>query len=994
MDCKILIEQGKIQYSLTRVVIGVCLSLLMFTCSPQSEVVPGWPAITHETKPWSRWWWHGNQLTKEGITAELEAYQKAGLGGLEITPIYGVFGEEETFINYLSPEWMELFLYTLKEAERLDLGIDIATGTGWPFGGPWVTPEDACKVMHYKVYELKQGESLNEKLEFIQQPLLRAVGNQVYEVSSLSFGEGRGEAVKGTSKEPLMKVEQKKLDIKDLVEPIEKNKNLQALALDQVQFEKALKLQALMGYGDHGQVINLTANVDAVGKLNWVAPEGNWKLYAVFEGWHGKMVERAGPGGEGNVIDHFSATALKNYLHRFDSAFAGKDIQSLRSFFNDSYEVDDARGSADWTPTLFDEFTKRRGYDLREHLPALFSKSEDEMTKRILSDYRETISEMLLDNFTKQWTSWAHGKSALVRNQAHGSPSNILDLYTTVDIPEIEGVEPLRIKMASSAGNVTGKKLVSSESATWLNEHFESSLSDIKIALDRFMLNGVNHVFYHGTTYSPADEPWPGRLFYAAVHLNPRNSLWKDVYALNNYVARCQSFLQSSTPDNDVLLYYPVYDRFATPGNEMIEHFDGIGKQFENTPFERAAKAMQENGYAFDYISDKQIGNVSYEADRIKTEGNSFYQMLIIPKCEFIPASTLSKLISLAEHGATIIALEGLPTHASGFSNLDSNQKLFNETLSKMKDRVEVFQGVTEIKVGRGKVLLGENTKAILSYAAIRKETMTDLGIDFIRKKGEGDRTVYMMVNQNNELFEGWLPLDIKSKFAVLYDPMTGEYGKANARVAANGNLEISARLTTKQTLLIETYDREPKIDSFNNYSLTETKTPFAGTWEVSFTEGGPTLPASITTDTLTSWTNFGGAEYQNFSGTASYKINFKKPESGEWMLDLGNVRESAEVFLNGKSVGTLIGPVYQIHLNSSYFKDDNVLEIQVSNLMANRIADLDKRNVFWKKFYNVNFPARKSENRKNGLFDASGWEPRESGLIGPVTLIKMQSQK
>jgi hypothetical protein len=950
---------------------------------------PGWPAITHETKPWSRWWWHGNQLTKEGITAEMEAYQKAGLGGLEITPIYGVFGEEVTFIDYLSSEWMELFLYTLKEAERLDLGIDMATGTGWPFGGPWVTAEDACKNMHYKVYEVKQGESLKEKLEFIQQPLLRAVGNQVYEVSSLSFGEGRGEIAKIPSKEPLMKSEKKKLDIKDLVEPIGKNKNLQALALDQVQFEKPLKLQVLMGYNDAGAAINLTANVDATGKLNWVAPEGNWKLYAVFEGWHGKMVERAGPGGEGNVIDHFSATALKNYLHRFDSAFAGRDIQSLRSFFNDSYEVDDARGSADWTPTLFDEFVKRRGYDLREHLPALFSKSNDEMNKRILSDYRETISEMLLDNFTQQWTTWAHGKSALVRNQAHGSPANILDLYATVDIPEIEGVEPLRIKMASSAGNVTGKKLVSSESATWLNEHFESNLSDIKIALDRFMLNGVNHIFYHGTTYSPADEPWPGRLFYASVHLNPRNSLWKDFDALNNYVARCQSFLQNSSPDNDVLLYYPVYDRFATPGNEMIEHFDGIGKQFENTPFEKAAKSMQESGYAFDYISDKQIGNVSFEANALKTEGNSFYQTLIIPKCEFIPAHTMHKIIALAESGATVIALEGLPINASGYSNLERNQKLFDETINKLRDQTEVSQGVTEIKVGMGRVLVGENANTLLSYASIRKEDMKNLGIDFIRKKEES-RTIYMMVNQNDELFEGWLPVNVKSKFAVLYDPMTGEYGKANTRVSASGNLEINVRLTTKQTLFIETHEREPGIDSFNNYSLTETKIPLIGKWEVTFIEGGPTLPVTINTDTLTSWTNFGGGEYQNFSGTASYKINFSKPESGEWILDLGKVKESAEVFLNGKSVGTLIGPVYQIHLNSSDLKDDNMLEVQVSNLMANRIADLDKRNVFWKKFYNVNFPARKAENRKNGLFDASGWEPRESGLIGPVSLYKL----
>jgi hypothetical protein len=270
----------------------------------------------------------------------------------------------------------------------------------------------------------------------------------------------------------------------------------------------------------------LTNKVDAEGKLDWTAGTGTWKLYAIFEGSHGKMVERAGPGGEGNVIDHFSETALKNYLSKFDSAFAAHDISSLRAFFNDSYEVDDARGAADWTPLLFDEFEKRRGYRLENELDALLMADSSERGQRVLSDYRETISELVLEKFTTVWRNWAHDKSALVRNQAHGSPSNILDLYAVVDIPEIEGVEPLRMKMASSAGNVTGKKLVSSESATWLNEHFESNLSDIKVALDRFMLNGINHVLYHGTAYSPPGETWPGWLFYASIHMNPRNSLW------------------------------------------------------------------------------------------------------------------------------------------------------------------------------------------------------------------------------------------------------------------------------------------------------------------------------------------------------------------------------------------------------------------------------------------------------------------------------------
>src|SRR5690606_17122347 len=153
------------------------------SCTPPATVQEDtqvWPLISAETKPWTRWWWHGNVVTKEGITAEMEAYQRAGIGGLEITPIYGVYGEEERFVDFLSPEWMELLVHVFTEAERLDMGIDMATGTGWPFGGPWVGEADACKALRYKTFDLKGGSSLKEKIEFIQTPYLRLVGNNIY----------------------------------------------------------------------------------------------------------------------------------------------------------------------------------------------------------------------------------------------------------------------------------------------------------------------------------------------------------------------------------------------------------------------------------------------------------------------------------------------------------------------------------------------------------------------------------------------------------------------------------------------------------------------------------------------------------------------------------------------------------------------------------------------------------------------------------------------
>uniref|UniRef100_UPI0035660AFB glycosyl hydrolase n=1 Tax=Draconibacterium sp. TaxID=1965318 RepID=UPI0035660AFB len=375
------------------------LILLIFTIfvftSCEKTTTPEWPEQTNETKPWTRWWWHGSAVDKANLTANLEELAKAGFGGVEITPIYDVKGDEDKSISFQSAEWMEMFEHTLKEAKRLGLGVDLANASGWPFGGPWIDAEQACKNLQYKKYHLKSGEQLKEKIEFIQPSLVRAVN--------------------------------KRVDISEVKFPISSNTNLQELALDQVRFEKPLPLQTLMAFNMQGETIDLTNFVNANGILDWTAPEGNWDLYAVFQGWHGKMVERAGTGGEGNVIDHFSEEATKIFLSDFDKNVKDIDLTGLRAFFNDSYEVDDASGDANWTPLFFEEFEKRRGYDLKTKLPALFGDMDEETNQRVLCDFRETISDLLLDKFTIVWADWAESYNTIIRNQAHGSPAAILD---------------------------------------------------------------------------------------------------------------------------------------------------------------------------------------------------------------------------------------------------------------------------------------------------------------------------------------------------------------------------------------------------------------------------------------------------------------------------------------------------------------------------------------------------------------------------------------
>lgn len=970
---------------------AVAVITMTLSCEEVIRVTPEWPTITRETKPWTRWWWHGSAVTKEGITAELEAYSKAGLGGVEITPIYGVYGEEGSFIEYLSPEWLEMLDHTLREASRLNLGVDMATGTGWPFGGPWVGAEDACKDMNFKVYALKGGESLTEPVVFHQQPYVRAVGMQVYETYGIY--KVPGQTVQGSVAEPLRRQAATPIDIAQLIEPVEANENLQALALDQVKFDKQLRPAVVMAYSKAGEVLDLSGKVDKAGKLNWTAPEGNWEVYAVFPGAHGKMVERAAPGGEGNVIDHFSAAALRNYLRRFDSAFQENRLDGLRAFFNDSYEVDDARGTADWTPLLFGEFLERRGYDLREHLPALFARDSEEMNHRVLCDYRETVSELVHDNFTAVWRAWAKGKGKIVRNQAHGSPANILDLYAEVDIPEMEGTDALRIKMASSAGHVTGKKLISSESATWLDEHFLSGLSDIKASVDLFMTSGVNHIFYHGSCYSPPGDPWPGRLFYAAVHLNPRNPMWKDFSKLNAYLARSQAFLQQSKPANDVLLYYPIYDRFSTPGNEMLEHFDGVGAQFDSTAFKEAAELMQTRGYTFDYISDKQIRALEVVDGKLVSANHSSYKTIVVPHCRFIPVATLRALLKLADEGAHVVMFKGLPESFSGYGNRESNQVEFNNLLSGLGFTTEDEGDVESFELGAGMLHRGDDLERLLTESGVRREELAEKGLTFIRKQNDMG-ALYFITNWTANDFDGTVRLASDAEAAMLFDPMFVRSGLAQVRKEDDDDpLSVRLQLRYGETVIVQTSTRRLRGDEFPYITTSGERVTLEGPWQLTFEEGVPALPAPVTLNTLRSWTLLPDEATTNFSGTALYTAALQVPESwtGDILLDLGTVKETARVSVNGNYLETLIGPRYSMIIDQRLLSGNDTLKVEVSNLMANGIADLDRRGVNWKRFYNVNFPARLAANRKDGLFDASGWSPLESGLLGPVMIAPVQ---
>jgi hypothetical protein len=215
--------------------------------------------------------------------------------------------------------------------------------------------------------------------------------------------------------------------------------------------------------------------------------------------------------------------------------------------------------------------------------------------------------------------------------------------------------------------------------------------------------------------------------------------------------------------------------------------------------------------------------------------------------------------------------------------------------------------------------------------------------------------------------------------------------GLAKTRKGDNETLEVLLQLNPGESCVIQTSTTALKA---NLFPYTQTAGDFitlSGKWDIVFNQGGPVLPSPVSIASLESWTKFDMAAVKEFSGTAIYTTNFQfsnNSSADACQLSLGEVKESATVILNGKRLATLIGPDYSVVIPAKLLQPFNVLTVIVTNGMANRIIDLDKKGVAWKKFYNINMSARLAENRgPDGLFTAAKWDPKASGLLGPVTL-------
>ena len=451
--------------------------------------------------------------------------------------------------------------------------------------------------------------------------------------------------------------------------------------------------------------------------------------------------------------------------------------------------------------------------------------------------------------------------------------------------------------------------------------------------LDRLFLAGVNHVYFHGFCYSPVDAVWPGWCFYASLQMNPRNPIWHDVPTLAAYITRCQSVFQTWTPDEDVLVYWPIHDLWWDA--------DGFEQQltvhrrawFEEQPIGRICQALYDKGYAFDYISDRMLQRAAASAPL-----PSRYRVLVVPPCRHMPEATARAIAALEAKGLRVVRDDGSNVRTCAALDAAGAERMpFNAS-----------NGLLATRFAKGGTQL-----------------------HFVANQGKSAKTI-----TSERPFTVMDPMDgsIRTVISRKLPPGHSAFVATESRQDGGSPYGRGATCCVRST--------EP-----GRGALPRDRPPIDGPWRLTPICGGPRLSTSpifhfsfSIPHLPAAWSTFDSA----FCGTMRYTTTFDAPAHAITQLDLGDVRESARVRLNGVDLGCRILPPYTFDIPAGILKQHgNELEVEVTSVGANRIRWNDLNGVKWKYFTDINIVT--IDYKK---FDASTWPVRTNGLLGPVTLL------
>lgn len=992
----------------------------------KSEMLSGFKNPPESTKPGIYWYWMNEHVSKDGITKDLEAMKRVGIGEAFIGNIYegGVPGDVKT----LSEEWVDCMRHAIKEASRLGIKISIFNGPGWSqSGGPWVEPEEAMRYLDYsdtiidgkndKIVRLSRPDDVFQMVAVLAIPFRNEslkperinisskaesitnlfdgnkstrtkLNNEKNEIEITLYSDGdfksrsliiyptgigfntecelqilkdnkfvtvakeffdRSNTSLQLGPQPDGKIVISYPQVSSSVYRIKMNNLPKNFELAEIELSDDIKVHKVTekalyklpntsnpSWGayrwkeqlsDEGKLVFGADDVLDVTSLcsgdtlNWKGRDGKWRIINFGMTPTYTTNTPAAPAARGLEIDKLSRKASHKHFNSFVgkviSGLSKEESKSLHRVIIDSYEV----GPQNWSDDYRDRFIDKMGYDPIPYLPVLTGEvvGSVDISDRFLWDMRRVVADLVAEEYVGGLSEIAreNGMKLWLENYGHwGFPSEFMYYGSKAD--EVGGEfwagsgPSAECRLASSACHVYGKNEVFAESYTSGGNYFRWHPAKLKQKGDWSYTEGINSVVMHVYIHQPYEERVPGVNAWFGIEFN-RHNTWFDLSkGWLDYQRRCCFMLQQGVPVRDLCVFI---------GDDAPQMNYWIDNNLSG-------------GYSFDLVNSDAIINLLDVSDgKLILPSGIKYSALILPPLETMRPELMTAISKLVKKGAVVIA-KTVPVKSPSLKNYPESDKI----LAGHVDEIFPVEGQTLKKTGKG-VLYMDDVNKVLKDIDCQKDIdgIENSQISWIHRKTDFS-DIYFLTNQGTDKFEGYLTFRVNGMVPEFWNAVDGSVSAVEEFENIDNNTKVKIELEPSQSVFIVFSASSDLKPAGKDESIVEISSP----WNIQFTNRGLGQDFKISSSALFDWKESDDQRIKYFSGTALYSTQFdwnSKVEAPVY-LHLDSVEVIAKVRLNGKEVGYLWTPPYELEVTDFLNNGENKLEIEVANLWVNQLVN------------------------------------------------------
>ena len=960
---------------------GVVLGSFFFSCTDKraaenmASLEEGFENPPGTARPKVYWWWLNGYVDSVRLKEELRSIKDAGLGGVDIFEIGVPPNRDPNNIipagpAFMSDESLKMIKLAIVEAGKLDLEVGLGVASSWNAGGSWVEPRHASKTLYFSKVTTKGSQVVKLKLPF---PTIT----------------------------PDRSGKPRKIEYQENGRPVY-SQEVAVIAVPSGAKDLA----------DTSAIVNVSKFFNpAREELVWDAPGGSWDVYRYICSNSGEQVVRPSPKSAGPIIDHFDSSATRMhmmyFIDRLKPLIGNFENSALRNFYLASYEAKEFT----WTPTLPEAFKKLNGYDIYKFIPAIYDVRlfNSETSEAFNFDFSKTFSELMINNHYKKSKEIcnAHGLKIISESggpgHMHHIPVETLKALGALDIPRGEfwyNREYFKedsivdyiwlVKEIAAASHIYQQGIVEEEAFTsyW---DWQEGPANLKIIADRAFCEGMNRLVIHGFPHNPSEFGYPGIAYWAGTHYNDKRAWWPKVRAFNDYLSRVSYILQETSFVADVLYYYgDKVPNLVPPKNTRFKVGDGYDYEVINTEI--------------------LINKLTVEAGDLVLPGVGRYKVLSVGNEDAINPEALAKLKNLAAQGAIIVGRK--PVKADGLNHQPEATKAI------LAEATDLWAtGETDV-TKKGKIFSDLSPAAALKQLNVVPDLIyaeqESGALDYIHY-AKGGNDFYLLRNTTGEWVSKNISFRQPEKSPELWDPVSGEIIPISVFVRTEDHIRLplslppygsyfvvfrNEKVDPVYTSLVKegtriqytaqgfyfpdsgTYQVEKENTTVNIENNPQVLT-LEGPWKITFPKNWG-APDSIAFPSLTSWSESMDLGVRYFSGMGTYRKKFEfslKPEGqhDRVYLDLAEVVEAGEVWLNGKSLGLTWTKPHRFDITDIIKQGMNELKVEVANTWSNRMTG---DAITGEKYTHTNIVVANKF--------VTPWKDvplKKSGMIGPVTV-------